>query len=285
MGGIHWKRSSDCFSEKTAFGRFFRLWCALFFPAGFAYPAFCDSMRFRLLRRRLTITAPRVSVRSALPWPFRWLALAVVLGFCAAVGLWAFEFGKAIAGLDTVSREELLRLKAEVAHMRDAAQERQTVALTSESLLATERAAKEGLLTQVRQLQAENQSLREDLGFFEKLIPAAKTDGLAIRALQADVVAGMQLRWQVLVIQAVRNAPEFNGRLELILAGTRNGKPWTQTHPPQGQPVQVKQYRRIEGVVDLAPDTVVKTVTARVMDGSAVRAMQVMPVDQLLASP
>lgn len=271
--------------RKTAFGRFFRLWCALLFSAGGVRLHCSDSMRFRLLRRRLTITAPRVAIRSALPWPFRWLALAVALGFCAAVALWAFEFGKSIAGLDTVSHEELLKLKTEVTQLRNAAQERQTVALTSEGLLVTERAAKESLLTQVRQLEAENQTLREDLGFFEKLIPAVKTDGLAIRALQAEVVGGMQLRWQVLLIQAIRNAPEFNGRLELVLAGTRNGKPWTQTQPPQGHPVQVKQYRRIEGVVDLAADTVVKTVTARVMDGTAIRAMQVMPVDQSPASP
>lgn len=50
-------------------------------------------MRFRLLRRRLTISAPRVAVRSALPWPLRWIMLAVVFGFCAAIALWAFEFG------------------------------------------------------------------------------------------------------------------------------------------------------------------------------------------------
>ena len=273
------------YRKKPPLGGFFRLRCALFFCVGLVCPGCSDSMRFRLLRRRLTITAPRVSIRSALPWPFRWLALAVVLGFCSAVGLWAFEFGKSIAGLDTISRDELIKLKAEVTHLRDAEQERQTVALTSDSLLATERAAKESLLTQVRQLEAENQTLREDLGFFEKLIPVAKTDGLVIRALQADMVGGMQLRWQVLVIQAVRNAPEFNGRLELVLAGTRNGKPWTQTQPPQGQALQVKQYRRIDGVVDLAPDTVVKTVTARVMDGTSVRAMQVMPVDQPAESP
>lgn len=113
------------------------------------------------------------------------------------------------------------------------------MALTAESLLATERAAKESLMAQVRQLEADNRTLREDLGFFEKLIPAAKTDGLAVRALQAEVLGGMQLRWQVLVIQAARNAPEFNGRLELVLAGTLDGKPWTQTQLPQGQPLQV----------------------------------------------
>ncbi|RZJ60531.1 MAG: hypothetical protein EON49_08155 [Acidovorax sp.] len=236
-------------------------------------------MRLRLLRRRLTISAPRVAIRSALPWPFRWLALAVVLGLCAAVALWAFEFGKSIAGLDSISREELNKLRAELTSLRDAGQEQQAVAHTADSLLIAERAAKENLMAQVRQLEADNRTLREDLGFFEKLIPAAKTEGLAIRSLQAEVLGGMQLRWQVLVIQATRNAPEFNGRLELVLSGTQDGKPWTQTQPAQGQPVQVKQYRRIEGVLDLPPNAVVKTVTARVLEGSTVRAVQAMTIE------
>ena len=71
-------------------------------------------MRFRLLRRRLTISAPRMAVRSALPWPFRWAVLAIVLGFCAAISLWAFEFGKDIAGLEKGSKDELLQLRGEV---------------------------------------------------------------------------------------------------------------------------------------------------------------------------
>lgn len=236
-------------------------------------------MRLRLLRRRLTISAPRVAIRSALPWPFRWLALAVVFGFCAAVAVWAFEFGKSIAGLDSVSRDELLQLRAEVTRLRDEGNEQQTVAHTAESLLMAERAAKESLMAQVRQLEADNRTLREDLGFFEKLIPASGTEGLAIRSLHAEVLGGMQLRWQVLVIQAARNAPDFNGKLELVLTGTQDGVPWTQTQPPQGQSLQVKQYRRIEGVLDLPPNAVVKTVTARVLAGTTVRATQTMVLD------
>jgi len=50
-------------------------------------------MRLRLLMRRLTVSAPRMAVRSALPWPFRWAVWAIVAGFCAAIALWAFEFG------------------------------------------------------------------------------------------------------------------------------------------------------------------------------------------------
>lgn len=236
-------------------------------------------MRFRLLRRRLTISAPRLAIRSALPWPFRWMALAVVFGFCAAVALWAFEFGKSIAGLDTVSRDELIQLRAEVTRLRDEGNEQQTVAHSAESLLVAERAAKENLMAQVRQLETDNRTLREDLGFFEKLIPAATSDGLAIRSLHAEVLGGMQLRWQVLVIQAARNAPDFNGRLELVLTGTQEGNAWTQTQPSNGQALHVKQYRRIEGVLDLPPNAVVKTVTARVLDGTTVRATQTMVLD------
>ncbi len=76
-------------------------------------------MRLRLLRRRLTISAPRMAVRSALPWPVRWLIAALVLGLSAAVALWAFEFGRSLAGLDATRREELHQLRAEVARLRE----------------------------------------------------------------------------------------------------------------------------------------------------------------------
>ncbi len=55
-----------------------------------------------------------MSVRSALPWPLRWLLGAVVLGFSGALTLWAFEFGKDIAGLDRNAKQELERLRGEV---------------------------------------------------------------------------------------------------------------------------------------------------------------------------
>lgn len=233
-------------------------------------------MRLRLLRRRLTISAPRMSVRSAMPWPVRWLLLAVVFGLCAAVALWAFEFGKSIAGLDSGAREELVRLRAEVSRLVEDAQRQHAVSQTAESILTADRATLQTLMAQVRQLEGENRTLREDLGFFEKLIPAGAAEGVAIRGLHAEIMGGMQLRWQVLVIQAARNAPEFNGRLELVLAGTKDGKPWSQAFPGGSSPWQLRQYRRLEGLLTLPPDAVVKTVTARVLEGSNLRTSQTM---------
>ena len=231
-------------------------------------------MRFRLLRRRLTISAPRMAVRSAMPWPLRWAAAAIVLGFCAAISLWAFEFGKSIAGIDTGAREELLRLRETVATLREEHDKAQSVLNTSASLITAEKAAQERLALQVKALEAENRALRNDLGFFEKLIPTSGSEGIAIRALQGEVLGGTQLKWQVLVIQPVKNAQEFRGKLEMSIGGTLNGKPWMMQLPGGAQPLQFRQYRRIEGMVDLPALAVVKNMSAKVVEGTVTRAVQ-----------
>jgi hypothetical protein len=140
--------------------------------------------------------------------------------------------------------------------------------------MTVERAAQERMVSQIRLLETENRALREDLGFFEKLMPASGTEAVAIRGLQAEVLAGTQVKWQVLVIQPVRNAPEFRGKLELSFSGTLDGKPWTMPLPGGAQALQFKQYRRVEGMVDLPPEAVVKNVSARIVEGSVSRAVQ-----------
>ena len=222
----------------------------------------------------MTISAPRMAVRSAMPWPFRWAAAAVVLGFCAAISLWAFELGKEIAGVDIGTREELVRLRHEAAQLREERDKAQSILNTSGSQITAERAAQERLTAQIKTLETENRALREDLGFFEKLIPASGAEGVAIRALQAEVLSGTQLKWQVLVIQPVKNAPEFRGRLELSVSGTLDGKPWMMQLPTGPVALQFRQYRRVEGMIDLPAHAVVKNVSAKVLEGSVSRAVQ-----------
>jgi hypothetical protein len=226
-------------------------------------------MRWKLLRRRLSVSAPRVIVRSHLPWPLRWVLAAVVLGFCAAIGLWAFEFGKEIAGLDRRSRTELAELRAQVMNLRDQNGRFRAVADTADSLVKTERAAQERLAQQVRQLEADKLALQADLGFFEDLLPMAG-EGLQIRGLQADARSSPgQLHYQLLLMQAGRNPSEFTGRYDLLLGGLLDSRPWSLLMPG-GKPLQMRQYARLEGNVDLPPGVVLKTVQARVYDNKGV---------------
>lgn len=231
-------------------------------------------MRFKLLLRRLTISAPRMAIRSTLPWPVRWLAGAVVLGFCAALALWAFEFGREIAGFDRAAKEELAQLRTQVVKLTVERDKAQSVANTSESLLATEQSTQARLIAQVKQLETENRSLRDDLGFFEKLLPANTGDGVSIRGLQAQVQGGNQVKWQVLVMQSAKASAEFQGHLDMTLTGLRSGKPWTQTAHDVAKDLQVRQYRRVEGLLDIPADVVLKSVSVKLMSGEVVKATQ-----------
>jgi hypothetical protein len=231
-------------------------------------------MRFRLLRRRLTISSPRMAVRGDMPWPLRWVALALMLGFSAAIGLWAFEFGKNIAGLDRDAKEELLKLRAEVTQLREENDKNLSIVNTSGLNLVSEKAEKNKLNEQLKQLEADNRMLRDDLGFFEKLTTSGNVESLAIRSLQAELIAGgSQLKWQALVIQPIKNAPEFNGKLELTFSGLQNGKPWSMSLPGGAQPIQLTQYKRADGLVDLPAQVTVKAVSAKVLVGNTSKAV------------
>ncbi len=231
-------------------------------------------MRWKLLRRRLSVSAPRMIVRSHLPWPLRWAVVALALGFSGALALWAFDFGREIAGLDRSSRTELADLRVEVARLRTDNERLQSVANTVDSLVKAERAAQDRLGQQLRQIEAEKLALQSDLGFFEGLMPLAG-EGLQLRGLQADVRSEPgQLRYQLLLMQAGKNSPEFSGRYELQLQGTADGRPWLSTVAGD-KPLQMRQYARVEGSVPLPPGVVLKTVQARIYDKQgALRANQ-----------
>ncbi len=226
-------------------------------------------MRWKLLRRRLSVSAPRMIVRSRLPWPLRWAALAIMFGFSAALALWAFEFGKQFAGLDRGAKEELATLHVELTRLRAEHEQARHVADTAESLLKAERTAQEKLALQLRQVEADKLTLQSELGFFQKLLPTG-AEGIQLRGLQAEAKAPGELRYQMLVVQNGKDSTEFNGRYEMQLAGSLDGKAWAQTLPGGPRALLVKQVARVEGLVEHPAAAVIKTVQVRVLDARGV---------------
>jgi hypothetical protein len=223
-------------------------------------------MRWRLLRRRLSISAPRMIVRSHLPWPLRWVVVALSLGFSAAIALWAFELGKDIAGLDRQSKDELVQLRIEAAQLRSERDKAQAIANTAESLMRAETVAQDRLAQQLRRIEAENLELKADLGFFQRLLPAASGSGLTVRAMQATLESPGKTRFQLLVMQNGNVAAEFAGHYAIVLAGTMDGRAWSYGPVGGAKPLQLRQYVRVEGVIDHPQQAVVKTIEVRVTD-------------------
>jgi hypothetical protein len=214
-------------------------------------------------------------VRSHLPWPLRWVVVALVFGFSAALALWAFEFGKSIAGLDRDAKVELAQLRVEVARLREEREGAQSIANTAQSLLKAEKVAQEHLAQQIKQVESENLSLKGDLGFFQRLLPANAAEGLNVRALQAEAKSPGHLKFQVLIMQIGRNITEFVGRYDIVLSGTLGDKPWTISQPGGPKLLQVKQSARLEGMVNYPEEAVVKTVQVKVTDNQGgVKATQ-----------
>lgn len=221
-----------------------------------------------------------MTVRSQMPWPLRWASLALMFGFSAALSLWAFEFGRSLAGLDLREKE----LKAEVAKLsvltKELLSERdkaQSIANTADSLLKAERVAQQQLAAQVKALENENLALKGDLGFFERLLPSGTGGGPAVRALHAELKGAGTLHYQLLVMQqGTRDSTVFVGRSEITLSGTLDDQPWTFPVGELGyRKLQFKQYQRVDGVVQYPPKAVVKQLQVRVVDASGqMRTMQ-----------
>ena len=210
-------------------------------------------------------------VRSHLAWPLRWAVWALALGFSAALALWAFEFGKDIAGLDRSTNEELTSLRAELKDLRLKYDEARQISNTADSLLKTERAAQERLGQHLRMLESDKQTLQSELGFFQRLLPTG-SEGLQVRGLQAEVPMPGQLRYRLLVVQQAKDA-EFTGQYELLISGQLDNKSWSMNLPGGPRTLLVKQVARVEGTVDHPPGAVIKGVQVRIMDGrGAVRA-------------
>jgi hypothetical protein len=231
-------------------------------------------MRWKLLRRRLSVSAPQVIVRSHLPWPLRWAVLALVLGFCAALGLWAFQFGQRIAGLDSGLRDELARVRSELAQLREDYQGARAIADTADVVLRAERVTHERLAEQLRQAEAEKHRLQDELAFFERLVPS-RGEGLQIRGLQVTPQTPGLLRYQLLVVQIGREPPAFSGTYQLEVSGSLDGRDWTASLPEGPQPLQLRRHLRVEGAMVVPPQASISTVRATLIDArGTVRATQ-----------
>jgi hypothetical protein len=230
-------------------------------------------MRMRLWRRRLTISAPRMAIRSAIPWPLRWLAVAVVLGLSAVVALWAFEFGRDVAGLDPLSGKALAQLREENERLRTELATVSAVANTADSLLTAERAAQAQLVAQIRRLEAESQSLKNELAFFGQLLTPGRGSEVAVRGLQARRSSATEVVWRTLLVQAAKHPAVFKGGIEVSYRGTLQGAAWTMTEPASQHPVSLGQSLKLEGRSVVPQGAVVKNITVRVMLGSATKSM------------
>ncbi|CAJ0797105.1 hypothetical protein LMG7141_03333 [Ralstonia condita] len=247
-------------------------------------------MKARRLLRRASVLAPNVTVRSRLPWPVTILMIAVVLGLAAAAALWAFEEGRRLTGShDSDLRAMNRELSARLAAVQAERDKLSASAGTVDARLSMAEGAQAQMAEQLKALEAENAQLKEDLAFFDSLLPApTNTAGIYVRSFRIapDEAQPTRLHFRVLLMQgggkAFAPVSEFEGQLALKLNVVQGGKPATIDFPgpsnggTAAQAVRVKltHYQRLEGTVDVPPGTTVQSVMVKVLQNGKIKASQ-----------
>jgi len=241
-------------------------------------------MKWKLLLRKLSISSREVSVRPNLPLPLRRLLVFLTLALAAAVGVAIYEYGREFGGPDRRElSSEVERLRSQ---LREAAAERSRLTATVTALEAqmkVERAAQDQLARQAAELNAEANRLREDLSFFESLLPAkANASGILIRSfrIQPDG-ASDGMRYKLLVQQAGKPERDFVGVVQMQVNFVRDGRNFSLQLPDPAVPdsrrpleLSFRHYQRVEGSFTLPEGASARSVVVRVVAAGQTHAQQ-----------
>ena len=234
-------------------------------------------------RQRFGISAPRMTVQTHVAWYWRLLGLVAVLSCSFAVAAWIYDAGRRIAGFDSgEARQALSQLRERVGTLTKESAALRASVNASESKLQIERAVQAQLGKQVKALEDENARLKEDLAFFDNLIPSTRHDNtLLINRFRVDPgdLPG-EFRYRLLLMQGGQRAQPFQGSLQLLVSLQQAGKDATITLPEAGAAqaykLSFKYFERVEGTFRVAPDAKVKMVRVRIFQNGSpqVRAAQ-----------
>lgn len=206
--------------------------------------------------------------------------IVLAAALAGAITMWFYSSGQFLSGSPDHVRAQLSEVRERLDKVTVERDELSTTANAAESQLNIERSTQQQLAAQVKSLLAENTKLKEDLAFFESLLPnATGAAGVSIRRLKIDQIAPNQLRYRLLIMQGGKGDRRFVGSLQLMVTTLQEGKSAMMTFPavPADQDkfkLSFMHYQRVEGVLSLPEGAATKLVQARVLENGQVRAQQ-----------
>lgn len=240
-------------------------------------------MTWRGFRNRFGIAAPRVAVRTHVPWYWRALTTGLLLSLSVAFGAWLYDAVREVAGGDGHSPEQVMVLRQRIVELEQELAAAHSSTSAGGSALQIERTTQEELARQVKLLEEEKVRLREDLALFEQLAATdATAAGLTISGLhvEPDKVPG-QYRYRMLVaLQGAAKEREFKGSLQLAVALRRGDKNDMLTLPAAKDPdrqrfaLSFRHFRRVEGTFQVPEGTLPVSVEVRLLQDGATKASQ-----------
>ena len=224
------------------------------------------------------ISAPRMAVRAAIPWYWRWLGVVALAIAILVLARATYDFGKKFAGFDQGEADrEVQRLGESNAQLQQEATRMRAQLMQAERQLQIERATYTDLVKQVKALTDENATLKEDLAFFQTLMPSAGRDGgVAINRfmVQNDALPG-EYRYRLFLTQTGQRKQDFQGSLQFVVNLQQDSNKLVMTLPAEDDKegkafkLNFRFYQRIEGTFRVDPGVAVKSMQVRVFENGS----------------
>lgn len=241
------------------------------------------ALTLRRLRGRFGIAAPRVAVRTHVPWYWRASAAVLVLALALALAGWIYDAGRRFAGFDrSESESEISALRDRVVQLEEERARVGALANAGESHLQIERTTREQLARQVKSLEDENVRLKENLAVFENLASGG-TKGDAISLSRVSIEpdgGGGRYRYRVLAArQGLRTNQDFKGELQFYLTVQQpGGDSAMMILPKPGDAdavrfsVVFRNFRTLEGNFQVPAEAKLKRAEVRLVQDGLVKA-------------
>ncbi len=241
---------------------------------------------WRRVRHQFSISAPRMAVRTHLPWPWRAALLLALVAIVGGMWWWGYDFGQFFSGFNRKEIEARIEsLTTENAKLAGEAAGLRAHNSEFESELAMTRGSQATLSRQGQELAQENAQLKEELAFLQKLVAdSSKLTGVSIQRLSAARERDDAWHYSLLLVRGGNPRDEFQGQVTLQAAlgvpspGDGAPRPVTLTLPDD-QPetaaplmLRFKYYQRLEGTFRVPPGARLTGLTARVFENGAATA-------------
>jgi len=227
----------------------------------------------RRLRSSFGMRSARMTIRSQMAWYWRYVVNAVVLLLVAGLVWWVVQNSARLTGFDSGEAQSRIAvlagesdtLKRELEAARSSVGER-------DRQLQIEKASQTELARAVAQLQDENATLKEDLGFLRNIMSSGTApEGVGLSNLKIEPDGNPQnFRYRMLLTQGGQRKQDFKGRVQVVAHVQHRDGSASHTFPEASAgetagAVEFRIYQKVEGRFRIPDGSNLKSVDVRVL--------------------
>jgi hypothetical protein len=229
---------------------------------------------WRKIRSRVGIRSQKVAIRQHVPWYVKFGSIGLMMGVAAAAAWWFIDNSYRITGFNRdEATQQIQALTAEKNRLQASFDALKPQLNDLESQLKVEKASQAELAKNLTQLQDENSSLKEDLGFLRNIMSSAKaTEGVTISNLKVESDAlPNEYRYRMLVTQGGQRKLDFKGKVQIIAKVQQGAQQIALSFPTDselraaGGELDFRYYQKVDGRFKIPEGTQLKNVQIRVL--------------------